>query len=168
MRHSWLLLLLAISCSRRGNELPPAGAVDSIVLERTPCFGTCPSYRLSIARGGVVRFEERYGAEPHTGRDSLGDSVLADLARRASDIPLASLPDTIALDAKLCPVHATDHPTIVLGIFGATSKQVVYYTGCYAAPGEGPVPALEKLREFATAMDTLTRAARWIRPGRFR
>jgi len=26
---------------------------------------------------------------------------------------------------------ATDHPTITIGVFGRSTKQVVYYTGCY-------------------------------------
>src|ERR687888_360851 len=37
----------------------PPGAVDSIVLERTACFGTCPAYRLRISAAGAVHFTSR-------------------------------------------------------------------------------------------------------------
>jgi Domain of unknown function (DUF6438) len=37
-----------------------AGPSETVItLERTTCFGTCPSYKLSILRDGTVNYEGR-------------------------------------------------------------------------------------------------------------
>lgn len=34
-----------------------ANAIQSMAMERTPCFGNCPAYRLEIYRDGLVKFK---------------------------------------------------------------------------------------------------------------
>ena len=114
--------------------LNPANA-DSIVLERTPCFGACPAYRLRIARSGEVQYQSRArGDTTH----SLS-TITAEQARRvfqaAELLQLDALPDEIARDPAYCRNPATDHPSATTTVFvGRGSKQVVDYLGCDWAP----------------------------------
>src|SRR3954468_7179852 len=122
-----------------GARRPPA---DSIVLERTQCFGTCPAYRLRIDRAADVVFESRNPGEAHavarhTVASWVPDSLTAHLARIGFD----QLPDEIAGSA-LCPDRATDHPTITVSVFSTSVKRVVYYTGCYLATDHSTAPVL--------------------------
>src|SRR5689334_10106440 len=42
------------SCVTR--KVAPA-AFDTITFERTPCFGTCPVFKVSVSGSGAVRFD---------------------------------------------------------------------------------------------------------------
>ena len=71
-------------------------AVDSIVLERTLCFGICPAYRLSLSEAGEVRFESRNpGDSNRTANDRIAAESVRSLAARALIIGFFQLPDTI-------------------------------------------------------------------------
>ena len=158
------VLLAAACCSRATAQ----GALDSVVLERTPCYGTCPAYRLTILRGGALRFQSRNrGDDTIIVRDSVNPLVLEVIAQRAASIGFANFPASIAADRALCSDSATDHPTIVL--FGSRSKRVEYYTGCYiVCCNHVADESLQRLAQFASEIDTLTRSRRWVRPGRTR
>jgi hypothetical protein len=101
--------------------------------------------------------------------DSLSPAVVDSLVAYGNRVGLMSLPDTIQGGSPLCRNHATDHPTILLDLFGANPKRMLYYTGCYTGAGahSGSEPMLV-LQAFAARMDTLTLATRWIRPARRR
>ena len=66
MRRAHLLGVVALLCCSKPAARPEqpatpsaAGATDSVVLERTRCYGTCPAYRLRVSRTGEVRFASR-------------------------------------------------------------------------------------------------------------
>jgi hypothetical protein len=63
---------------------------------------------------------------------------------------------------------ATDHPMITIGVFGRSTKQVVYYTGCYWRGNLSRAPSLEALGQLAARIDTLTGTNRRIHPDRSR
>jgi hypothetical protein len=144
--------------------------LDSIVLERTPCYGTCPAYRLTLASNGRVTFESRNRFEDRSQfSDSISPAALDAIAAQAERIGFASLPDTIDRHRAMCQDYATDHPTIIVGLFGARSKQVVYYTGCFVRCCEHErADALRNLAQLASDIDAATGARRWIKPGRAR
>jgi hypothetical protein len=161
-----LLFVPAYAQSPRAEALE----ADSIVLERTRCYGTCPSYRLRLSAGGEVQFRSR---------DPLGsihaDTVPADgfsfLIAMAERIGFYDLPDRIEEhDPVWCPDYATDHPTFIGTIYGAAGrKRVVYYTGCYSGAGDHTVPeSLGRLRQFLAAVDSVAGSSRWVRPAPFR
>ena len=169
MRRIILLSVVApLGCSRPGAPRPAvdpraAATIDSVVLERTRCFGSCPAYRLRVSRSGQVVFASRSDAQRAVDTVALWvtDSILSD-ARRFG---FFSLPDSVTPGAPLCRTNVmTDHPTITIGIFGRPTKRVVYYTGCYF-PSEHPVATpLRGMQQLAARIDTLTGAGRWIRP----
>ena len=83
----------------------------------------------------------------------------------ARAIALLSLPDTIVGGSPYCQDEATDHSTILVDLFGADSKRMLYYTGCYTGTGfHAASDPMRRLTSFAAKIDTLTVATRWIRP----
>lgn len=137
---------------------------DSIVLERTRCFGTCPAYRLRIDRAGETLLEPR-NFQGDTRRDTVPASVIDSLQALLTSSGFWTLPDTISHGSPLCPDYATDHPTSIVSVFGTPAKRVTYYTGCFLRTDHTTAPQLLALRRFAARMDTLTGAFRHIRPG---
>lgn len=93
------------------------------------------------------------------------------LLAMADRIGFYDLPDRVdEPDPTWCPDYATDHPTYIGTIYGASSrKRVVYYTGCYSGRGDHTVlEELGRLRQFYSAIDSVAGSSRWIRPAAFR
>ena len=176
----WLtaLALLLAACTRAPS--PEAGApadtsssagADSLVLERAPCFGTCPVYRLSIARDGAVRFESRSQADSgrtHTGQ--VPATAFAALVAGADSVGFFTFPARIADDPAVCGNQATDHPTATVTIHRAVgTHRVEDYLGCH---GSEDAPAnrerLNRLRAWESAIDSVAGTNRWLTspPGR--
>jgi hypothetical protein len=158
------------ACAQSVRSDAPAATADSLVLERTLCYGTCPAYRLSLARDGQVLFQSRNpGDEARQVRDTTAAGALSILTEMADSLGFATLPDTIANSPALCPDHATDHPTATVTIFrGAANKHVVDYLGCFARFDHSTVPIVERLRMFEARIDSLAGSQRWVRPARRR
>src|SRR5437868_3149515 len=95
----------------------PIYSADSVVLERTLCFGTCPAYRLSISRSGVIHFESRNSDDERRAKDSIPVSDFETILVRAHLLEFLSLPDRIADDKHFCPHDVTDNPTAIVTIF---------------------------------------------------
>src|SRR4051812_15503413 len=100
--------LFVLACSPTAEKaatqrVPAAGPADSLVLERSMCYGTCPAYRLSLSSSGVIRFESRNpGEETRSAADTTTPTVLASLVSRARDADFFQLPAEIASDSVLC------------------------------------------------------------------
>lgn len=150
----------AVDASRLTVEL------DSIVLERGPCFGFCPMYRLVLDASGAIRYQNRGEKEVHT--DSVAPDAVARLAERAEAAGFFRLPERIRGDSALCSMEATDHASVIVSIFGGGgSKTVDHYTGCHVEGREspGPAPAIVRLIALEEAIDSTANVGRWQRPG---
>ena len=136
--------------------------MDSIVLERTVCFGRCPAYRLRVASTGAVLFEPRNPDGPPA-TDNVSPQAFAQLVLEATRIRLDSYPASIQDDRRLCALGATDHPSIILSTYaGAAVHSVNYYTGCHAAENDrASEERLAALARFAAQIDSVTRSPRW-------
>ena len=56
-----MIPFLVIGAALLGQTSKPLPPVDSVRIERTPCFGRCPIYRATLYRNGTVRyFGERF------------------------------------------------------------------------------------------------------------
>lgn len=156
---------------------PPAGkpeststpsAIDSLVLERTVCFGFCPAYRLRISSAEEIRFESHNrGDSARVAVDTAAPGTYASLVSRARAVGFFALPPEIAKDSALCPRFATDLPTAIITIFAApTTKQVIDYHGCFPTTDATTLEPLRKLRAFEDEIDSTLRSSRWVRPNR--
>jgi ankyrin repeat protein len=130
---------------------PPVG-LDSkvaITLERTGCFGSCPSYSVTVSTEGIA-FDGRgfvVAAGKHT------ENVNADDVRNfAKKFAVA---DFYSMDASY-RASVTDNPTYVLMIsIDGHKKEVEDYVGQW----EG-MPAT--ITELEDEVDTFARTQRWI------
>jgi hypothetical protein len=136
-----------------------------MALERTNCFGTCPAYRITISRRGLVRFVSHNPSD--SGRialDSLPATTLPTLVAKAESAGVFELPERIASDSILCRHVLTDHSTATLTFYWpGARKRLEDYTGCYGVGAFRPGEPLRRLREFTRAIDSVAGTARWAR-----
>jgi ankyrin repeat protein len=122
-----------------------------IVLSRTGCYGTCPSYRVEVHGDGAVRYEGgSYVAITGSHRASISSDVVSEMveAFRAADF--------FALKAQYMWA-VTDHPTYTTSIsIDGKSKEVVDYVGEQVGMPE----SVSKLEE---TIDRLSGVERWTK-----
>jgi hypothetical protein len=163
--------LLALACTRSdGASSARQGAVpspaDSIVLERSMCYGTCPAYRLRLSSRGEIRFESHNpGDEGRRAVDTVAAATFPTLVSRARSIGFFDLPSKIAGDSVLCHNFATDHATVVVTVFTkAETKRVEDYHGCFETVEHEVLQPIVRLRAFEVEIDSTLRSSRWVRP----
>lgn len=139
---------------------------------RSPCFGFCPAYRLSVAAGGRLHFESR--SPDDSGRttvDSLPPAAAARLLAEAECAGLDTMPELVTRDPRLCQAPVTDAPTVTVAVYGPgdRTRRVVDETGCEAVPDSGGAAGtLARWRAYEDAIDSAARSPRWLRPPRRR
>lgn len=132
---------------------PPALRPDSnivITLERTPCLGTCPAYKLTIDPHSI-RYQGVYSTVvegPH--HDTPDPAAVRRLAQRFVDAGFYSLDDKYILGV-------TDGTTCTLSIsIDGRTKSVTDYGGINVG-----MPLV--VSELEDAADILARSGRWVR-----
>lgn len=162
--------MLAIgACTPTARKTEPGQTVahvDSLVLERTVCFGFCPAYRLRINGSEEIRFESRNrGDSANLAIDTAARGTYASLISKARAAGFYELPPEIRKDSVLCHNLATDHPTAITTIFSSQStRQVIDYHGCFETVEHEVLAPVQKLRAFENEIDSTLRSSRWVRP----
>ncbi|MFN2578980.1 MAG: acetamidase/formamidase family protein [Pyrinomonadaceae bacterium] len=132
---------------------------DSITLERTVCFGTCPAYKVTIARDGTVTFDGRRFTKTKglaTGHIKADD--FRKLMKEFEKIDYFSLPDAYTPGTAQCPRVVTDLPSANTSIhLNGKMKSVEHYYGC------GNAQALAKLTALETRIDEVAGTQKWIK-----
>lgn len=121
----------------------------SISLERSGCFGACPSYTVTITTNDIVFDGHSHVAAAGTQRDSVDPGDVRALAQRFIAADFYSMePSYVA--------GVTDCPTYKLSIdVDGHAKEVEDYVGSWVG-----MPAV--ITELEDAVDTLAQTARWI------
>jgi len=142
------ILLLSASLVAAKSE------ITAITLERTPCFGACPVYKLTIHRSGRVEYEGKDHVREkgrRTGKISVED--FDKLVRKIDEMNFFGLNDRY--DGKNpdgSGVTVTDLPTRKIGVTrDSRTKTVENYF-------HGP----KDLKELEDLVDELTKSAQWI------
>jgi hypothetical protein len=151
------VLLTTVACARRSSDdVRPASGVDSIVLQRTACYGNCPTYRVRITGTGAVSFTpERDTRRTKPAERTVAADSVAALVEEARRVGFFELPDTLQSSERYCAAMATDNPTAILAFYvRGARKEVVDYHGC------GNVPA--DVRRLEDAVDSVAGTGRWI------
>ena len=138
------LALWAVACAARSSSSgsPESTAVDSvsapvITLERTPCFGGCPVYRLAVTSDGVVSYEgkanvRQLGKASSRVSPEKVQALLSELERAG----YFSFADRYAAAEPVCGRYAADSPSVITSINAeGRTKRVEHDYGCGAAPG---------------------------------
>ena len=124
----------------------------AITLERSGCFGSCPSYTVTVSTDGIVFKGGAFVAAPgkHTAR--VDASEVRKLAKRFVDA------DFFSMDPSYT-ASVTDNPFYTLSIdIDGHAKKVEDYVGSW----EG-MPAV--VTELEEEVDTFGRTERWIEGG---
>lgn len=166
---SFLFLLAGVISARANAQQRVDATVDSVVLERTRCFGTCPAYQLRVTAAGNVFFRSlNPGDTSRTAEDRISTDSWNQLLILIDGAKLSALPSDVREDKRLCPVELTDHPTAIVSVYRAETRTIVRdYFGCYLED-RSPSGALLQLRQLEANIDHLTRAERWIQTPRSR
>lgn len=151
-------------------ERPQSVAFDSLVLERTPCFGTCPAYRLRVGTNGEVQFVSRNRADSgRTASQSIGPTGVSRVEQVLTAQQFTQLPVMRMGEGPHCRVVATDAPTIAVSLYQSSGALVrSYYMGCNGESAADTVSwgFLRRLRTVADSVDAIAAGKDWIRPGR--
>ena len=145
------LFLIALSATAAP---PEAAQIDSITLERTSCYGTCPVYKVTVRRDGSVVYDGKQFVKV-TGHRSRKIPVeqFQKLTREIQRIGFFSLKDKYS--SKENPDGSieviTDQPTRITTVrAGKLHKRVENYYG-------GP----DSLARLETLIDTLAGSSAW-------
>jgi ankyrin repeat protein len=123
-----------------------------ITLQRTGCFGTCPSYTVTVNTDGIVF--DGGGFVVASGRHT--DKVKADGVRKLAKKFVSA--DFYSMDSSY-QAGVTDCPTYILSIaIDGRSKELVDYVGAW----EG-MPAI--ITELEDEVDEFGRTQRWVDGG---
>jgi hypothetical protein len=121
----------------------------AITLERTGCYGKCPSYRVTVSTDGIVF--DGGGFVVASGKHKA--KVAADEVRNFAKKFVAA--DFYSMDAKY-RAGVTDNPTFMLSIeIDGHKKEVVDYVGSWVG-----MPAV--ISELEEEVDAFARTGRWI------
>ena len=132
--------------------IAPAIRPDSevtVTLERTGCYGSCPSYTVAVSTTGIVFAGRGFVVAEGKHIDTADEDEVRKLAKRIVEADFYSMNDSY---------HAlvTDNPTYVLTVsIDGRRKQVIDYVGAW----EG-MPAV--ISELEDNVDTFARTQRWI------
>lgn len=144
---SWFLVLVVAACQGRApapavkEPLTTASAPTDTVLqlERTVCFGFCPTYIATVTAGGAVHVSGTHRAAGFE-RDLTADTAtIARLLTRFDTEGFFQLDSAYVPGTPMCELAATDHPGANLfARLGSRSHRVQHYHGCHGAKGATP------------------------------
>ena|ERR1700759_5287796 len=160
MRVVMIVALIALACGIACTRIPPPpndgysppGRRDPLAtLERTPCFGTCPVYQVTIFRDGTVEYVgERFVKIQGRATGQLGAAELAQLRR------LFERNDYLQLRDSYERQDVTDQPSAYTSyspVPGRT-KSVRHYLGDRSAP--------RRLYRVEEGIDQIVNIEQWI------
>lgn len=156
MRYVSLFLLAVVlySCAPRA-EKKPMSPSDFVRLERTPCFGSCPVYIVTIFGDGRIAFEgHQYvtvtgTVSGHTAIDSV--SLLFEQAEKIHFFDLQDSYESKKINDSLTEM-VTDLPGRRITVSSVGNTKTVY--DYYGGPPE--------LQAFADAIDRIANTKRWV------
>jgi len=132
---------------------------DSITLERTACFGTCPMYKLTIDSDGTVTFVgERFTKTIGEATGKISPNDFRQFVSEFEKINYFSLPDSFLPGTPVCPERVTDMPSANTSIrLKGKTKSVSHYHGC------GDSGVLPKLTALENKIDEVAGTQKWIK-----
>lgn len=130
-----------------------------ITLERTICYGTCPSYKVIISADGSVLFEgRRFVKKVGTVQSKISQEIIRELIGRFEEINYFSLRNRYEDTGDGCEGAVSDGPTAITSIrINGKTKSVRHYYGCLG------IDVLADLTRLEQAIDDAANTAQWIR-----
>jgi hypothetical protein len=130
-----------------------------ITIERTPCYGRCPDYKVTISADGAVVFEgRRFVKTVGTAASRISQERFQELLAEFDKINYFKLRDRYERPEDGCKQWATDNPSTITSLtLNGKVKSVSHYYGC------GGIDVLTDLTKLERAIDDAVNSAQWIR-----
>jgi hypothetical protein len=148
---SVIVILSLTGCAGKYTNGEPNYKDMVITLERTPCYGFCPVYKLTIGGDGTVVYEGkdfvsiRNREETTISRDEI-DQLVKEFKRI----------DYFSLNDEYTERTITDAPSVITSItLDGKTKTIEHYHGDFSAP--------EELTELEDAIDEIVNSDQWIK-----
>lgn len=130
-----------------------------ITLERTVCYGICPSYKLTIKANGAVAFDGReFVKQKGLIHSKISQDRVRSLVSEFEKTKFFSLRNSYSTTGDGCQEVYTDHPSVTIAILmNGRTKQVRHYQGCRG------ISVLETLTNLETLIDKVVESDQWIK-----
>jgi hypothetical protein len=128
---------------------------EVITIERRPCYGTCPFYRVRVFDTGRLEYEGlRHVVRLGPVLDSMPRARFDRLRQAFEALPFSSLAPRYAYNEPSCPLYAADAPTVITSFeVDGRATSVEHDHGCSGVPSA--LVALEDL------IDEVAESWRW-------
>lgn len=154
------LTISVVGCRKQASqgEQAPVAASSLLVasLDRGPCRGFCPVYRVEVYSDGKVHFDGKQNVASVGSHDgTTPEADVQKLARAIGNSDVASADSAYVMDSRGCGSYATDLPVNVITVrVDARLKTVRYDPGCRNAP--------RYLQSLMAQIDSAAHSATWI------
>ena len=143
------VILTSVGCSKP----PTPDDVSDVVitLQRGPCFGACPVYKLTVYGDGRVVYQGiRFVGVEGTRTAIINEDKIRQLVNEFHAI------DYFSLDDEYLDADATDLPSATTSItLNGQTKTVAHYHGDFSAP--------EELTTLEDKIDEIVSTERWVK-----
>lgn len=151
-----VISIVLVSCALTAPLPTPTPDYSSLIitLERTPCFGTCPAYKLTVYGDGRVVYEgSMFVAVDGQQTATISPNDVRELVAAMENAKFFSLKDDYS-------APATDLPsTITTVTLGGQSKTINHYGVCgYSDIDTAP----KELCDLESKIDEITNSAQWV------
>ena len=168
MRFISLLLSgwIIVTCLTGFARLPAQQPIPTdtlITLERSGCYGECPSYTLTISASGAVTYEGReYVKVKGISRLNISDDKVRQLIAVFDKAQYFSLNDKYETEKDGCPEVWTDSSSAITSIrINGKSKSISHYHGCQEGDGKLIYPKV--LTDLEDTIDEIVGTQLWIK-----
>ncbi|HUR21355.1 MAG TPA: DUF6438 domain-containing protein [Vicinamibacterales bacterium] len=146
---------LAIAAAATLSNCATTQTFSTVTFERTPCYGTCPVYKVNVSGNGDVKFEGIRNVDSvGTFTGHIDADKVSKLARAFEDAKYFSLQSNYG--QRTCNPYATDAARILTSVSTPEqSKSIDHDLGCGSA-APGALPDLYK------KFDEIVGTSRWI------
>ena len=113
----FVLSAILTGTTRAGEATPQVPKDTLITLERTVCYGTCPSYKLAISADGAVVFEgRRFVKTLGAAETRISQEQLRELIQKFEKINYFGLRNRYQDPQDGCDAFVTDNPSAITSI----------------------------------------------------
>jgi len=151
-----VISIVLVSCALTAPLPTPTPDYSDLVvtMERTPCFGTCPAYKLTVYGDGRVVYEgNMFVAVEGQQTTTISQDAVQELVAALENTEFFSLEDDYS-------APATDLPsTITTVTLDGQSKTINHYGVCgYSDIDTAP----KELCDLENKIDEITNSAQWV------
>lgn len=152
-----ILLILTVTLAACGTTPTPTVYSQAIfTLERTPCFGFCPTYKITVYGDGRVEYDGQQNV------DVVGKQTTTLTPEQLNDLIAAfEKTDYFKLSDNYTAL-VTDIPSTITSVtLNGQTKTIVDYGGCDFDFQDQPAPP-QSLCDFEDKIDEVTNSAQWV------